>query len=98
MPRPQSYDALLQEALARFRSLLKPPTGPFTERLPPDVESNPTVIAVVLVLFQDYLGVQASEDTLLTRAFNRMLARDFIAVMKNERPDVIYSIATGDYR
>src|SRR5690554_113224 len=97
MPRPESYDEVLQEALARFRALLKPPTATFTEQLPAGVESNPIVIAFVLILFEDYLGVKPDEDTPLTRVFNRMLAKDFVSVMKNERPDVIYSIATGDY-
>ncbi|KAF9957799.1 hypothetical protein BGZ65_001866 [Modicella reniformis] len=97
MPRPESYDDLLQETLARFRALLKPPAATFTEQLPADVESNPTLIAVVLILFEDYLGIRSDEDTPLTRVFNRVLAKDFISVMKNERPDVIYSLITGDY-
>ncbi|KAF9432405.1 hypothetical protein BGZ76_010847 [Entomortierella beljakovae] len=98
MTRLDYYDEILQHALTRFRALLKPPTGTFTGQLPANVESNPTVIAVVLVLFNDYLGIKAREDTPLTRGFSRLLAIGFISAMKIERPDVIHSIATGDYK
>ncbi|KAG0260962.1 hypothetical protein BGZ95_004324, partial [Linnemannia exigua] len=42
------YDANLEELVARFLSLLKPPTAAFTKQLPADVESNQLLIIFVI--------------------------------------------------
>ncbi|KAG0205942.1 hypothetical protein BGX28_002534 [Mortierella sp. GBA30] len=92
------FDKMLLELLARFRSALKPQTANFTKQLPNNVESNPVLITAILIMFEDF-GLQFAKDTPddLTSLGVHLLAQDFITVMKNERPDVIYSMATGDF-
>lgn len=98
MPRLGPHDGVFELLLARFRSLIKPQAAVFTKQLPADLESNQLLISIVMRLMKE-IGFAYNESSpyILNLLYHRALAIDFISVMKIERPDIIYSFATGDF-
>ncbi|KAG0071806.1 hypothetical protein BGZ90_012119 [Linnemannia elongata] len=83
-------DGTLKVLLARFHSLMKPPTEAFTKELPPDLESDPLLItfAMEMLIHVGYAYNESIPYDLMV-LFHRALAIDFISAIKIDRPDVV---------
>ncbi|KAF9299145.1 hypothetical protein BGZ88_000659 [Linnemannia elongata] len=83
-------DGTLKVLLARFYSLMKPPTDAFTKELPADLESDPLLItfAMEMLIHVGYAYNESIPYDLMV-LLHRALAIDFISAIKIDRPDVV---------
>src|SRR5689334_1296613 len=90
MPRIGPDGDLLDNLLARFLSLMKPPDAPFTKQLPADVEWDPLMITFAMEMLI-HVGFAYNESIPydLMVLCHRALAIDFISAIKIDRPDVV---------
>ncbi|KAI7826959.1 hypothetical protein BC939DRAFT_475637 [Gamsiella multidivaricata] len=91
------FEESIGVARDRFLSLLKPPPAVFTQEIPANVLENPMVIALALMaLRMTGCTIPDGNTPTETRLFETIAAREFITAVMRERPDVVYSMATGD--